>query len=180
MAPHLSLLISVAIIVMCMQMNQQSINRFILIESVSRHRGSQCESGVMTDTSRTKETKEIEILFEYQGHRKCKRSKILESIEKSLVDLVGLPQSSASPVTAVKVHTLQSSRRVRGKPGKKYYLLQRYVKDWSAFINVDSLEQVRNRDTLTIAQTVALNSTNESKRTESAEESADRKGKVSS
>ena len=136
----------------------------------------------MTDTSRTKE-KEIEILFEYQGHRsilKCKRSKILESIEKSLVDLVGLPQSSASPVTAVKVHTLQSSRRVRGKPGKKYYLLQRYVKDWSAFINVDSLEQVRNRDTLTIAQTVALNSTNESKRTESAEESADRKGKVSS
>ena len=133
----------------------------------------------MTDTSRTKEKKkEIEILFQYQGHRsivKCKRSKILENIEKSLVDLVGLPQSSASPETAIKVHTLQSSRRVRGKPaGKKYYLLQRYVKDWSAFINVDSIEQVRNRDTLTIARTVALNSTNESK-TESAEESGDRK-----
>ena len=141
-------------------------------------------SVIMTDTSRTKEKKkEIEILFEYQGHRsilKCKRSKILENIEKSLVDLqLGglLPQSSASPEpTAIKVHTLQSSRRVRGKPGKKYYLLQRYVKDWSAFINVDSIEQVRNRDTLTIAQTVVLtDSTNGAACSESKTESADRK-----
>lgn len=117
----------------------------------------------MTATSGTKK-KDIEVLFEYQGHGtilKCKRSKLLESVENTMVEIVGLPQSSASSETDIKVHTLQSSRRVRGKAGNKYYLLQRYVKEWSTFINVDDVMQVRNRDTLTIAQTAVLNSTNE-------------------
>ena len=107
--------------------------------------------------AQSKQNKDLKVLFEYQGHRsilKCKRSKILEDIGKGLADLthIGLdPQTSASE-SVIEVHTLQSRRRVLGKPkpGVKCYLLQRYVKDWKTFINIDSIEQIKNLDTLTV------------------------------
>ena len=107
----------------------------------------------------------MEVLFEYQGLRsivKCKRSKILESIGSELSEEISatLPHTSALE-SAVEVHTLQSSRRARvkrggrrPKPGIRYYLLQRYVKDWKAFINVDNTDQLKNRDTLTVVELV--------------------------
>lgn len=104
----------------------------------------------------------MEILFEFQGNRSiinCRKSKILSSIEDSLAELV--PQTSASESLAgVEVHTLQSSRhsgKLRGKLGTNhYYLLQRYVKEWEAFVNVDNIDQVKNRDTLTVARVPTL------------------------
>ena len=99
----------------------------------------------------------MEVLLEYQGIRSilnCKRSKIVESIQNNLAELVVLRTSASN--SALEVHTLQSRRKVRGKSklGTKYCLLQRYVKEWNTFINVDSIEQVKNRDILTIAPTV--------------------------
>lgn len=35
-------------------------------------------------------------------------------------------------------------------------LLQRYVKEWEAFVNVDNIDQVKNRDTLTVARVPTL------------------------
>ena len=101
----------------------------------------------------------LSLLFEYEGMRailNCKRSKIAKNIESNLAELAALPQTSASE-SALEVHTLQSIRTVRGKSkssGIKYYLLQRYVKEWNTFINVDSMEQIKNRDILTVVQTV--------------------------
>ena len=98
----------------------------------------------------------MEVLFEYQGIRtilRCKRSKIAEKIENNLAELAVLPQTSASAAeSALEVHTLHSIRIVRGKPksGTKYYLLQRHVKEWNAFINIDNTEQIKNRDILTV------------------------------
>jgi len=91
---------------------------------------------------------EMEVLFEYHGIRtilNCKRSKIAENIENNLAELAALPQTSATE-SALEIHTLQSIRTVRGKSksGGTKYLLQRFVKEWNTFINVDSMEQIKN------------------------------------
>ena len=101
----------------------------------------------MTSGSLVKKKDELDVLsllfsllFEYEGMRailNCKRSKIAKNIESNLAELAALPQTSASE-SALEVHTLQSIRTVRGKSkssGIKYYLLQRYVKEWNTFIN---------------------------------------------
>ena len=117
------------------------------------------------EATRNNTRKEIQVLFQHQGHRsvlKCKRSNLLENVQKTLLDLGGLPHSSSSePAADTEVHMLQSNRKaaVRRKPAdmyKSYYLLQRYVEEWSTFVNVDSIEQVKTRDTLTVEKTVGL------------------------
>lgn len=88
---------------------------------------------------------EIEVLFEWREHRsiiKSKRSQLLDKVTDNFICLAG--QSD------VQVHTLKSSRQARGK--EKKYLLQRYVQEWKAYINLDTIEQVKNRDCVTIVQ----------------------------
>ena len=101
------------------------------------NRGTRRDAG---GTKRQQNNYEIEVLFEYQGHRsviKSKRSQLLDKITQNLICVGGLPQSSTSAQSDMaEVHTLQSSRQARGKE-RNYYLLQRYVKDWKTYINVD-------------------------------------------
>ena len=128
-----------------------------------RRERTEASTSSATSSSRSSSRKEMQFLFQHQGHRgilKCERSKILENVRETLHDLGGLPHSSSTSASAIEVHTLQSNRkaavlRKQAECGNKsYYLLQRYVEEWKTFINVDSLEQLKNRDTLTVAETV--------------------------
>lgn len=92
---------------------------------------------------------EIEVLFHWQNHRiaiKSKRSELLERITEIFVSFSGKEDA--------QIHTLQSSRKAKGKQRK--YLLQHYVTSWKAYINVDSIDQVKDRDNLTITQPSAV------------------------
>lgn len=105
-----------------------------------------CNSGDGSKLKGKQNKNEIEVLFELQESRniiKSKRSKLLEKITENAISITG--QSD------VQVHTLQSSRKAgsRGKQ-KKPYLLQRYINEWKAYVNCDSIDQVKNRDWLTI------------------------------
>ena len=51
-----------------------------------------------------------------------------------------------------RIHTLQSSRLATAKQPKGKYLMQRYVESWKTYVNVDNIQQIGNRDTLTITQ----------------------------
>ena len=104
----------------------------------------------------------MEVLFEYQGHRsvvKCKHSRLLEYLERDLSQFVGLSPQTAlmkpSMQDRASVYTLQSMRKGGGgkRPARTTYLLQRHVKDWETFVNVDNIDQVKNRDRLTVVQT---------------------------
>jgi len=102
----------------------------------------------------------MEVLFEYQRIwtiLNCKQSKIAENIENNLAELAALPQTSASE-SALEVHMLQSFRTVRRKSklGRTKYLLQHFMKEWNTFINVDSMEQIKNWDTSTVVPTGGL------------------------
>ena len=91
----------------------------------------------------------IEVLFHWQDHRsviKSKRSELLDRITEIFVSFSGKED--------VQIHTLQSSRTAKGKQRK--YLLQHYVTSWKAYINVDSIDQVKDRDNLTITQPSAV------------------------
>ena len=83
----------------------------------------------------------MEVLFEWQEYQsiiKSKQSKMLDRITETFV--------SFSRKQDVQIHTLQSSRKAKGKQGK--CLLRRYVNNWKAYINVDSIDQVKNCDRL--------------------------------
>ena len=113
-------------------------------------------SGPSRDSKlKSQRDKEVEVLFEYQGHRsvvKCKRSRLLEYLERDLSQFVGLSPQTAlmkpSMQDRASVYTLQSMRKGGGgkRPARTTYLLQRHVKDWETFVNVDNIDQVKNRD----------------------------------
>ena len=91
----------------------------------------------------------MEVLFdhewqEYRSIIKSKRSEMLDRITETFVSFSGKRD--------IQIHTLQSNRKAKGKQGK--CLLQRYVNNWKAYINVDNIDlsQVKNRDSLTITQ----------------------------
>ena len=127
----------------------------------SRTRDSGCKK---------QQEKEIEVLFEWQGNRSiinAKQSELLDRITEIFATFSG---------QNVQIDTLQSSRKVTGgkfaKQGK--HLLQRYVDNWKTYVNVDSIHQVKNRDTLTITQPSTLSSMS----TESRSQSSQSKTKV--
>lgn len=111
----------------------------------SRTRGSGCTK---------QQEKEIEVLFEWRDNRsiiKAKQSELLDRITEIFATFSGQD---------AQIHTLQSNRQVTGKVTKQgKYLLQRFVHNWSTYVNVDSINQVKNRDILTITQPSALSST---------------------
>ena len=111
------------------------------------NRGTSSRSPDSSSKNQPQNNAEIEVLFEWQEYRniiKSKRSQLLDKITENLACVAG--QSD------VQVHTLQSSRKgtPRGKQKKSQYLLQRYINDWKTHVNVDSIDQVKNRDCLTI------------------------------
>ena len=93
----------------------------------------------------------IEVFFEFNESRTiicCERSRISETVELQISHILG--------VDSPKVFFLTSNgRRSTTTP---YYLLQRWVNKWKSFIKVDSLEQVKNEDRLSV---VLVNKENE-------------------
>ena len=92
----------------------------------------------------------IEVLFEFKEIRTiicCERVRIPEQVEQQISRIAGIE----SP----KVFVLAS--RGRKSTTTQYYLLQRWVNKWKSYINVDSLEQLRNEDRLSVRATVLVN-----------------------
>ena len=125
----------------------------------NRRNSRTCDSGCTKQ-----QEKEIEVLFEWQGNRSiinAKQSELLDRITEIFATFSG---------QNVQIDTLQSSRKVTGgkfaKQGK-YLLLQRYVDNWKTYVNVDSIHQVKNRDTLTVTQLSTLSSTSTESRSQS-------------
>lgn len=85
----------------------------------------------------------IEVLLEFKGNRTiicCEHSRIPEKVEQQISQVLG----EESP----DVFVLGSSgRRSTTTP---YYLLQRWVTKWKSYINVDSLEQIKSEDRITV------------------------------
>ena len=100
---------------------------------------------------------EMEVLFQWKNYRsiiKSKQSELLDRITEIFVSFSG----RRDPGRDVQIYTLQSSRKAKGKHDKNsvQYLLQRYVNNWKAYINVDSIDQVKDRDNLTITESSAV------------------------
>lgn len=111
--------------------------------------------------SKRRQDNELEILFEWQAYRSIiisKRSQLLERLTEVLASFSGKRE--------IQIHTLQTSRKPsKGKQG--IFLLQRYVSNWKTYVNVDSIDQVKNRDSLTIITQPSVLSTLSDSSTES-------------
>ena len=92
----------------------------------------------------------IEVLFEYKEYKaiiQSKVTKICRQVERHLSDNIGLNDP--------RVFTLSSKGR---STITDYYLLQRWMSSWKTFVNVDSSEQLKNMDRITVCQVSAVSS----------------------
>jgi len=90
---------------------------------------------------------ELEVLFKWQEYKNISRSKQSQLLDKITENVISI----FSPKSEVlQVHTLQSSRQAASRGKQKKYLLQCYINDWKTYVNVDSLDQAKNCDYLTI------------------------------
>ena len=89
----------------------------------------------------------IEVLFEYKAIIQSKVTKICRQVERHLSDNIGLNDP--------RVFTLSSKGR---STITDYYLLQRWMSSWKTFVNVDSSEQLKNMDRITVYQVSAVSS----------------------
>ena len=99
------------------------------------------------------ENAEISFGFEYK--KSCTmitstRPTILPKIREELRILTGADN---------EVLTIASrNRRAKcGTLGNKYCLLQRWMESWNMYVNIDSLDQVKSRDKLTVCEVVKHN-----------------------
>ena len=86
----------------------------------------------------------LEILFEFKESRSiicCERPEISDEVELKMSRILGVD-------TRPRVFVLAS--RARRYTTAPYYLLQRWVEKWKCYINVDSLEQIKSEDRLSV------------------------------
>jgi len=76
---------------------------------------------------------------------RSRRSSILLKVAEELKMLSGAD---------IVVLTISSRNRLArsGTLGSQYYLLQRWMDTWDTYVNVDSIEQLQDRDKLTVCK----------------------------
>ena len=95
----------------------------------------------------------IEVLFEYKDENyddyravvRAKANEICHEIQQHMKTHLALKDP--------KVFCLCSKGRCTGQD---HFILQHWMRDWKTFVNVDSMEQIKNGDRIAVCQVSAL------------------------